>query len=227
MTVTASQMKQIERRAAEQGLSYREMMENAGRAVTAFVCETQPVLRTAAVFVGKGNNGGDGLVAARLLRARGVRTVVVLVEGEPVTEDAKANFALLDPEIPVWPIETLQMEQISWIYDADATIDAIYGTGFHGELHNCARAAATLICRSLGKVFAVDLPTGICADTGEAAAGAAMADYTLALHAMKPAHEKARGNCGITHVLDIGIPETMELPQTHAGQPDGSQTWGA
>lgn len=134
MTVTAAEMKEIERKAAEGGLSYEQMMENAGRAVADFVQEKQPVLRTAAIFVGKGNNGGDGLVAARYLRERGVRAVVILVEGEPKSEQARANFAKLDEKTPIWPIEELQMDQINWIFDADAAIDAVYGTGFHGEL---------------------------------------------------------------------------------------------
>lgn len=205
MTVTAAEMKEIERRAAEGGLSYEEMMENAGRAVADFVQETQPVLRTAAVFVGKGNNGGDGLVAARYLRERGVRTAVILVEGEPQSACAKANWEKLDPQTPVWPIEELQMDQINWIFDADAAIDAVYGTGFHGELSDVARAAATMLCRSFGMVFAVDLPSGVSADTGEAAPGAAMADHTIALHAEKPAHTLAKAHCGLTHIADIGI----------------------
>lgn len=205
MTVTAAEMKEIERKAAEDGLSYEQMMENAGRAVADFVQEKQPVLRTAAIFVGKGNNGGDGLVAARYLRERGVRAAVILVEGEPKSEQARANLAKLDEKTPIWPIEELQMDQINWIFDADAAIDAVYGTGFHGELSNVARAATTMLCRSFGMVFAIDLPSGVNADTGELAVGAAMADHTIALHAEKPAHSLAKANCGLTHVADIGI----------------------
>lgn len=205
MTVTAAEMKEIERKAAEGGLGYEQMMENAGRAVADFVQEKQPVLRTAAIFVGKGNNGGDGLVAARYLRERSVRAVVILVEGEPKSEQARANFAKLDEKTPIWPIEELQMDQINWIFDADAAIDAVYGTGFHGELSDVARAATTMLCRSFGMVFAIDLPSGVNADTGELAVGAAMADHTIALHAEKPAHSLAKANCGLTHVADIGI----------------------
>lgn len=205
MTVTAAEMKEIERKAAEDGLSYEQMMENAGRAVADFVQEKQPVLRTAAIFVGKGNNGGDGLVAARYLRERGVRAAVILVEGEPKSEQARANLAKLDEKTPIWPIEELQMDQINWIFDADAAIDAVYGTGFHGELSDVARAATTMLCRSFGMVFAIDLPSGVNADTGELAVGAAMADHTIALHAEKPAHSLAKANCGLTHVAGIGI----------------------
>ena len=205
MTVTAAEMKEIERKAAEDGLSDEQMMENAGRAVADFVQEKQPVLRTAAIFVGKGNNGGDGLVAARYLRERGVRAAVILVEGEPKSEQARANLAKLDEKTPIWPIEELQMDQINWIFDADAAIDAVYGTGFHGELSDVARAATTMLCRSFGMVFAIDLPSGVNADTGELAVGAAMADHTIALHAEKPAHSLAKANCGLTHVAGIGI----------------------
>ena len=97
------------------------------------------------------------------------------------------------------------MDQINWIFDADAAIDAVYGTGFHGELSDVARAATTMLCRSFGMVFAIDLPSGVNADTGELAVGAAMADHTFALHAEKPAHSLAKANCGLTHVADIGI----------------------
>ena len=62
-----------------------------------------------------------------------------------------------------------------------------------------------MICRSFGMVFAIDLPSGVNADTGEAAPGAAMADHTIALHAEKPAHALAKAHCGLVAVVDIGI----------------------
>lgn len=217
MTVTTSQMKQLERQADQNGLRYLDMMERAGRAVADHVIQIQQPLRTAVVYVGKGNNGGDGLVAARLLRDHGVRTVVILVEGQPQSAEARVNFERLDGDMPVWDIETLQMDQINWIFDADVTIDALYGTGFHGAFTENARAAATMICRSLGTVFAIDLPSGVSADTGEAVAGAAMADHTIALHACKPAHELARAHCGLVTVADIGISDALTAQAAPAG----------
>ena len=95
-TVTAAQMKQIEKNAFEQGMPYLQMMENAGMAAYRGIREHYPEARSLAVFIGKGNNGGDGSVIARLAAADDMKVTLVLVEGRPVTHDALLNFELIE-----------------------------------------------------------------------------------------------------------------------------------
>lgn len=83
LEVTAAQMKELERKANETGLSYEDMMENAGQAAARILLEQLPGLRTAAVVCGKGNNGGDGFVAARKLFEAGCCVRLYLVDGAP------------------------------------------------------------------------------------------------------------------------------------------------
>ncbi len=89
--VTTAQMKELERLADAAGLPYPRMMENAGTAAARELMARVPGLKAAAVFCGRGNNGGDGLVAARRLQDAGVEVIAVLAEGEPATPDAAAN----------------------------------------------------------------------------------------------------------------------------------------
>lgn len=95
-TVTAAEMKERERAANETGLLYIQMMENAGRAAYAELRRRVPVLRRLLIVAGKGNNGGDGFVMARVAAKEGVQVRVLLAEGEPKTPDAKTNLALLE-----------------------------------------------------------------------------------------------------------------------------------
>ena len=205
-SVTAAQMKEIERAADAAGLSYRQMMENAGRCVFAAARQRFPQARTAAVFAGKGNNGGDGFVAAQLLAQAGVRVRVVLVEGEPVTPDAAHYFARMTGA-EVLSIEAPDARQQAELAASDIVIDALYGTGFHGALHENGRRAAALMNRAAGRVIACDLPSGVNADTGAVAEGAVRAALTITFHARKVGQDvpAAAAQCGEITVADIGI----------------------
>ena len=94
-TVTAAEMKARERAANEAGLLYIQMMENAGRAAWKALKARVPALKRLLVVAGKGNNGGDGFVIARVAAKEGVQVRVLLAEGEPKTPDAQTNLALL------------------------------------------------------------------------------------------------------------------------------------
>lgn len=200
---TAAQMKQVERQAAETGLSYRQMMEHAGWAATAYLMRCQPIAgKRIAVFAGKGNNGGDGFVCARLLCQAGAQVAVVLADGAPVTGDAAAMYEMLGG----LSVELVKMEAAA---HADIFIDAMYGTGFHGQLRPAARQAAAVMNGGRGMVYALDMPSGVCADTGEAADGAVRAAHTVAFDSLKPAHISLLGRalCGQIVCADIGIPD--------------------
>ena len=205
--VTAAEMKQLEQRADAAGLSYRQMMENAGAAAARLALRAVPEAKSAAIFCGKGNNGGDGFVAARHLANAGLAVRLYLVEGEPVTTDAVYNCGLArNMGLPVLALDALnQPEQAEFLKGADLVLDGVYGTGFHGALRPAGLAAARWMNEAPGKVLALDLPSGLEADSGIAAEGAVQAELTVTFHAAKPCHRLAAAQCGRVEVADIGI----------------------
>ena len=182
--VTCGQMKILERRADESGLSYYQMMENAGTGTADIIMQTVvygrperkgrysedlPKVaesgiaaspnddeRSAAkspkhvvIFCGKGNNGGDGFVVARKMAENGYDVSVVLVDGEPVTTDSIENHRLLK-DMPVNIVDMTNDESGLMKLKGsqpDIIIDAIYGTGFHGNLSGNGLRAAIYINR--------------------------------------------------------------------------------
>lgn len=205
--VTAAEMKQLEQQADAAGLSYRQMMENAGAAAARLALRAVPEAKSAAIFCGKGNNGGDGFVAARHLANAGLAVRLYLVEGEPVTTDAVYNCGLArDMGLPVLALDALnQPEQAEFLKNADLVLDGVYGTGFHGALRPAGLAAARWMNEAPGRVLALDLPSGLEADSGIAAEGAVQAELTVTFHAAKPCHRLAAAQCGRVEVADIGI----------------------
>lgn len=215
--VTCKQMKQLEEKADAAGLSYYTMMENAGVAVVNTIIEKtgDSAGKKAAVFCGKGNNGGDGFVIARLLSDINMFVTVVLTDGEPVTADAVTNYNLLK-EHPIKIIDIHNIESIS-NPSADIIVDAVYGTGFHGKLNDEGIVAVYLMnsLRKTAKVFSVDIPSGLNGDTvtGEKIENIPVtADYTVAFHRKKPIHfcRNAKDYLGEIIVADIGIDEILK-----------------
>ena len=185
------------------GIPGVELMERAGSGLADLVIET---VRTGpiAVVCGKGNNGGDGFVAARLLRERG-REVRVLTLA-PVTElsgDARTNADRLPGPAPD-PFEPAALE------GAEGIIDAILGTGFAGEPREPALSAIEAINAHAGRavVIACDVPSGVSASTGEVDSVAIRAHATATFHAAKPGLWIAPGkaHAGAVRVINIGIP---------------------
>ncbi|MGN1014555.1 MAG: NAD(P)H-hydrate epimerase [Butyricicoccus sp.] len=198
--VTTAQMKQIERRGDESGISYLQMMENAGTAAYRLLRERYPKSQRLVVYCGKGNNGGDGFVVARLAAQDGLDASVILVEGKPVTQDAITNFSRLP--------DTVSISEIGGdLPVGDVIVDALYGTGFHGTL----RPSGALACQQMNQsgvpVVALDLPSGCYADSGDACPGAVHASLTVAFDSWKRIHQPASSLCGDCVLADIGIPE--------------------
>lgn len=245
--VTSAQMKEIERNADAAGLSYYQMMENAGSGAAEIIASECSVEgKNVFIFCGKGNNGGDGFVVARKLTKKGVAVRLALVEGEPRTEDAIRNWMLCrDMGIPMTdltdaggkesrksdgPAASGKIEdqsglsagngavscmETSFYADmeaADLIVDAIYGTGFHGTLREPARTATRLISRSKAPVYALDIPSGLNGDTGEADEDTVRANCTVVFHRLKPAHacEAAGRYCGRIVCISIGIGDILK-----------------
>jgi len=185
----------------DRGVPSLDLMERAGAGLAAVAAAMAPEGRIA-VFAGKGNNGGDGLVAARLLRADG-RDVDVLLAGEPgeFSGDARSNLERLSGPEPL---------ALSAAIAAGTTlvIDALLGTGASGAPRGGVAEAIEAIGACGVPVLAADLPSGVDASSGEVAGPAVAAVATATFHAAKPGLwiEPGRGRAGRVSVLDIGIP---------------------
>jgi hydroxyethylthiazole kinase-like uncharacterized protein yjeF len=179
------------------------LMERAGAGIVAALSERAPHGRVC-VVCGKGNNGGDGLVAARRLRELGREVdVLMLVPGDQLEGDARANFDRIPGAAPT-PYDPARLA------GAAAIVDAVLGTGFAGEPREPARSAIEAIAaagRSGAFVVACDVPSGVDASTGEVLGPAVRADLTVTFHAAKPGHWIAPGkdHAGEVVVVDIGL----------------------
>ena len=214
--VTAAEMRAIEAAAFAAGSSAERLMENAGRAVALAVGEAfgGAAARRVVVLVGPGNNGGDGLVAARYLYDAGAEVFVYLLAPRS-PEDA--NFAALDSrEVDVVAATesgaTGRLDEA--LARADAVLDAVLGTGRLRPLEGAIAAtfdALNAWRRAPGEhgrfLFAVDLPTGVDADSGAADGHACATDVTLALGFAKVGLHTLPGAAiaGRVEVLDIGL----------------------
>jgi NAD(P)H-hydrate epimerase len=167
----------------EQGIAAADLMEAAGTALAEAVAGLAPQ-GPVRIVCGKGNNGGDGLVAARHLLGLGFEVETLELEkGQPDDLDA-------------------------WLEDAGAVVDAIFGTGFKGEPREPAATAIEAINRCGAPVVACDIASGVDASSGEIEDLAVEADLTIGFHAAKIGHRVAPGkwHTGELRVVPIGIP---------------------
>lgn len=170
--VTASEMKEIERLAREKyGIPALRLMENAGRASAEEIFKRFKSGKCA-IFCGKGNNGGDGFVAARYLGEYGIKTNVFLL--------GKASH--IKNHAPLVNLERLKKinQRVREIvteedekrfkagFECDFIVDAIFGTGFSGTLSAPARGVVEFMNAAQKPIFALDVPSGLDATTGEA-----------------------------------------------------------
>jgi len=180
----ADGIRAVDRWAIEaQGVSGEQLMETAGTALAEALAALSPQ-GPVRIVCGKGNNGGDGLVAARQLGGMGFEVEVLELE-QGVPDD-------LD----------------GWLDGAGAIVDAIFGTGFRGAPREPAAAAIEAINRCGAPVVACDIASGVDASSGEVAAAAVEADLTVSFHAAKVGHRIAPGkwHTGELQVVPIGIP---------------------
>ena len=181
----AQEMRDAEARAFAAGVPALVLMETAGGAVAREAAAILPPGGECLVLVGPGQNGGDGLCAARHLLSRGLRpTVWLLADPERLRGDALRQYEVLRSEAGVRFLRQDETPQGTF----HAAIDAIFGISLRGDLSGDAlRAVRHLEERSIPAV-AVDIPSGVRADTGEIAGNAVRAVRTVALGALKPGH---------------------------------------
>ncbi len=218
-SLTVKQVREIDRLAAEQiGLPGIVLMENAGRscalALLAHGCRG-PVV----ICCGKGNNGGDGLVIARHLEATGV-PVHVLLFADPATlkGDALANYQVAErSQIPITVLgaNTTAAEIDQHLAGAAWLVDALLGTGAKGIPQPPISLAIERMNASTAATFAVDLPSGLDADTGEPGQPTIVADLTCTFVARKTGFDNPRAQAylGTIEVAEIGVPRKLLAEQ--------------
>jgi len=200
----AETMRAIDRWAIEEeGVAGLELMERAGAGVASAV-EVHASDGSVAVLCGKGNNGGDGLVVARLLRDSGREvTVVCVAPPEELGGEAAANLSRLPGAAPVTLAQGAEA-----IARAGVIVDALLGTGFSGEPHGAVAEGIAAANAAPGAVIAVDVPSGVDASTGVVAGEAVRAEVTVTFHVAKPGLWITPGkrHAGEVRTIDIGIP---------------------
>ena len=219
MCITVKQMMQIEENGHQMGFSRKFMMENAGAAAAKRIVEKyssvwsiDPNYKKILVFAGLGNNGGDGLVIARHLAGYGVNVTVFLL-GEPDnirSEECSWNWSLLEKMKSVKLLTGGNLEDLNNL-EFKIIIDGILGTGISGEIREPHASAIEFINEKAYHVVAVDVPSGLNPDTGEANKICVNAKMTVTFHRMKVGMPKRKDVCGEIFVEKIGIPPEAEI----------------
>ncbi len=218
--LTAAEMRQCDERTVEQvGVSWQALMENAGSRVAEFVAHEFPSAQRILVLCGKGNNGGDGLVAARHLEAGGKQVRLLLLSPfEQLSEDARAMFEKL-PQILKKSSMLLATEADlhrtpfeDCFHETELFLDAIFGTGFHPPLRGVTAALKNKIAGYPAQVVSLDLPTGWDADsTAMSSPDAFRSDAVVTFTAPKLAHVFGALTRGPVAVAQIGSPAELAI----------------
>ncbi len=215
--LTAAQMRSLEQAAINSGeVTGLELMERAGHGVVEAVFEEWPDLaRTshrAVVLCGPGNNGGDGFVVARLLKQRGWEVEVFLF-GDPdkLPPDARVNYERAQPLVETKPWNADAIERLLDTQGQALVVDAVFGTGLTRPLPTDVSSTTGSLNASIWNddmhCVAIDLPSGLCADSGRELERAYCANLTVTFHRPKIAHYSGADAtmCGKVVVKDIGL----------------------
>ncbi len=214
--VTAQEMRQIDQQTIEEiGISGAVLMEHAGTAVVRTIRQHFPECQRIAVIVGKGNNGGDGLVVARQLALAGQPIQIFLVSPpESFAGDALTNLQIAQ-NLDLSMASILSEEELeaakSQIASSDLIVDSIFGTGLRGGVGGFIGEVIDFINKMGKPVVAIDLPSGLSADTGIAEGACIEGTHTVTIGLPK------RGNLihpgatftGTLEVADIGFPPSV------------------
>ncbi|MBR61954.1 MAG: bifunctional ADP-dependent NAD(P)H-hydrate dehydratase/NAD(P)H-hydrate epimerase [Dehalococcoidia bacterium] len=219
--VNTDQMRSIEQKCLEYGISTDVLMENAGRA-TAEICKSILLKKSQAsklsnilIISGSGNNGGDAIVAGRLLAEWGHKvTIYNCSKSGKIHEKAST---LPDPNMIISSQSDPTLDLFaSLVSQATLVVDGIIGTGINGELSGTLKLILEILKTRQENdnkliVVSIDIPTGINADTGQIQDSRITVDVTIALGYPKPAHYTmpAAQHCGSISIVDIGIPNII------------------
>jgi len=211
MEITVDQMYNIENKGHDMGFLKKFMMENAGAAAVRRLLEKIDNIesKNILIFVGLGNNGGDGLVMARHLAGYGAKVTVMLL-GNPEkikTDESNWNWSILQ-KMP--SVKLIFGDSLNFDFKPDVIVDGILGTGITGEIREPYASAINYINEADCYKFAVDVPSGLDPQTGETANIYTKCDMTVTFHKMKEGIPKRKDLTGELFAEKIGIPPEAE-----------------
>lgn len=210
--VTSSEMLAIEKRALEElSVDTGHLMERAGKALADEFRRLPHAKRKAVVVCGKGNNGGDGFVAARLLREAGFGVIVFhAIPIDSFTPDTRRAFDRLPEDIATLPLDRKE-DLKQRITEADGIIDALFGFGLAGGVRGLAVEVIELVNGAKTPVISADVPSGVVADSGKVEGACVKADVTVTFTCPKIGLILYPGAAfaGRISVVDIGIPRSF------------------
>ena len=211
MEITVDQMYKIENKGHDMGFLKKFMMENAGAAAVRRLLEKIDDIESKhiLIFVGLGNNGGDGLVMARHLAGYGAKVSVMLL-GSPEkikTEESNWNWSILQ-KMP--SVKLMSGDSMNFDFKPNVIVDGILGTGITGEIREPYASAINYINDVDCYKFAVDVPSGLDPQTGETANIFTKCDMTVTFHKMKQGIPKRKDLTGELFAEKIGIPPEAE-----------------
>ncbi len=210
--ISVDQMYQIENKGHDMGFLKKFMMENAGAVAVRRLIEKIGDVdsKNIVIFVGMGNNGGDGQVMARHLAGHNANVTVVLL-GTPdkiKTEESKWNWSILE-KMP--SVKLVTGDSTDFNFKPDVIVDGILGTGIKGEIREPYASAINFINQNDCFKFAVDVPSGMDPQTGETASLFTKCDMTVTFHKMKQGIPKRKDLTGELSAEKIGIPPEAEV----------------
>ncbi|MBX0293753.1 NAD(P)H-hydrate dehydratase [Haloarcula nitratireducens] len=204
--LTGTEMGVVDENAAALGVPRKQLMESSGNAVARAVRDHADPGDEVTIVAGRGNNGGDALVAARFLDEFDLR-VLLLGRPETITTDiARENWDAL--EAAEYPTEQVRDASDVSLADPAVVVDAMLGTGIGGALREPEATAASAMNDADAPVLSVDVPSGLDAADGTLAGNAVEADHVVTFHDTKPGLPEL--DAEVT-VADIGIPDAAEL----------------
>jgi NAD(P)H-hydrate epimerase len=223
MLLTRAEARELDRRAMDEfGVPGIVLMENAGRNM-AELLRALGIQGPVAVCCGKGNNGGDGFVLARHLDNAGVRVRVLLfADPAELAGDAAINHRILARSgVPVEVLAGPDLDESKLreeLATADWVVDALFGSGLSGPVRPPLDRVIAAINDAPGRVFAVDIPSGLDADTGRPMGATVRAAHTATVAAPKKGFVEpaAREWLGQVHVVDMGAPRRLLDPDAPA-----------
>jgi len=202
--ITSDRMAQVDANAAALGVPRAKLMESSGAAVARVVREETARSDRVAVVAGRGNNGGDGLVAARFLDDRRVSVHLLGRRASVASEIARENWDAL--ERAGYDAREVRDTAALDLPDPDVIVDAMLGTGVRGPPREPEATVIERVNDRDATVVAVDVPSGVDADTGATPGVAVEADRVVTFHDEKP----GLAGVGDVTVADIGIPDAAE-----------------
>lgn len=209
--ITGAQMASIDQRAIQSSIPGIDLMESAGQGITQVA---QNVLndfknKHIVILCGKGNNGGDGFVLARLAAEKGANiSLFLFATPQDVKGDAKTNLErIAHLNVTTITSESALQPVQNALHQADLAVDALLGTGLKGPTRGTIAQAIDLLKKTTCPIIAVDVPSGLQSDTGQGDCAPATQTVTFACPRIGHFFYPGRTACGHLHLVDIGIPQ--------------------